>query len=84
MFTTPKYVFKSGELIVRDGQIVKVVTGATHVARPDYDPGIEDRISDYFDRFGTVSMDHLRIHDDEIEGRLGGRIIVQPTGVRLS
>ena len=38
MFAKPEFVFKNGELIVRNGKIVKVVNGATHVARPDYDP----------------------------------------------
>ncbi len=33
MFTTPLFVFKNGDLIVRNGKIVKVVTGATHVVR---------------------------------------------------
>jgi formylmethanofuran dehydrogenase subunit A len=84
MFTTPEFVFKSGELIVRNGRITKVVQGATHVARPEYDPGIEDHIADYFDRFQTVSMDHFRLADDEIAGRDGGSIIIQPTGARVS
>jgi formylmethanofuran dehydrogenase subunit A len=33
MFTTPAFVFKNGEMIVRNGKIVHVVTGATHVVR---------------------------------------------------
>ncbi len=37
MFTKPELVFKNGELIVRDGKVIKVVQGATHVARPEYD-----------------------------------------------
>ena len=41
MFTTPLFVFKNGELIVRDGKVIKVVNGATHVARPEYDRAIE-------------------------------------------
>ena len=39
--TDPKLVFKNGELVVRDGKVIKVVNGATHVARPAYDKSIE-------------------------------------------
>jgi len=82
MFAKPEFVFKAGDLVVRNGEIVKVVHGATHVARPAYDHAIEDVIADHFDRFQTVGIDSVRVHDDEIHGRNGGSIVVQPTGVR--
>lgn len=83
MFTTPEYVFKNGELIVRDGKIVKVVQGATHVARPAYDPSIERSLRDYFTRYHTISLDNFKVGDDEIIGHDKGSIIVQPTGARV-
>ena len=83
MFTTPEYVFKNGDIIVRDGKITKVVQGATHVARPDYDPGIEKRLRDYFTRYHTVSFDNFKVGDDEIIQHDKGSIIVQPTGARV-
>ncbi len=83
MFTTPEYVFKNGELIVRNGKIQKVVQGATHVARPEYDPGIERDLRDYFMRYHTVSLDNFKVADDEIIGHDRGEIIVQPTGARV-
>ncbi|MBL8565547.1 MAG: formylmethanofuran dehydrogenase subunit A [Hyphomicrobiaceae bacterium] len=83
MFTTPEYVFKNGELIVRNGKIKKVVQGATHVARPEYDPAIERDLRDYFTRYHTVSLDNFKVADDEIIGHDKGAIIVQPTGARV-
>ena len=83
MFGTPEMVFKNGELIVRNGKIVKSVQGATHVARPDFDKGIERSLKDYFQRYHTVQMDNFRISDDEIVGSDKGSIIVQPTGARV-
>ena len=82
MFTTPELVFKSGELIVRDGKVIKVVQGATHVARPEYDKAVEKPLKDYFDRYHTMRMENFRLSDDEIieDGR--GEIIVQPTKAR--
>ncbi len=82
MFTAPELVFKNGELIVRNGRIIKLVQGATHVARPSYDAGIERSLRTYFERYHTVRMDNIRIHDDEIINGDNGSIIVQPTGVR--
>jgi formylmethanofuran dehydrogenase subunit A len=84
MFTAPEFVFKNGELIVRNGKIVKVVQGATHVARPSYDRGIERSLKNYFDRFHTVRMENFRLSDDEIIGGDHGAIIIQPTGARVS
>ena len=84
MFATPAMVFKNGELIVRDGKVVKVVQGATHVARPDYDKGIEKSLSDYFDRFHTVRMQNFKVADDEIVNGDKGAIVVQPTAPRMS
>ena len=66
MFHAPEYVFKDGELIVRDGRIVKVVRGATHVVRPDFDRGIEKRLRDYFERYHTIGFDNFPISTDEL------------------
>jgi formylmethanofuran dehydrogenase subunit A len=84
MFTTPEFVFKNGELIVRNGKIVKVVNGATHVARPIYDKGIEKSLKSYFDDFHTVRMGNFRLSDDEIVNYGQGSLIVQPTGARTA
>jgi formylmethanofuran dehydrogenase subunit A len=84
MFTTPLLVFKNGELIVRDGKLIKVVNGATHVARPDYDRAIEKHIAAYFERYHTVRMENFRLSDDEIINGGRGSIIVQPTGARVA
>jgi formylmethanofuran dehydrogenase subunit A len=90
MFTTPLFVFKNGEMIVRNGKIVKVVAGATHVVRPEYDrKRVEKPLKDYFDTYHTVQMENFRIHDDEIItagcGHAPGTcgcLVVHPTGAR--
>ncbi len=78
MFSTPDYVFKDGELIVKNGKIVKVVNGGTHILKPEFDKGIEKSLKRYFDDFQTVSLGNYKMHDDEIieDGR--GKVIVQP------
>ncbi|MGI8853977.1 MAG: formylmethanofuran dehydrogenase subunit A [Methyloceanibacter sp.] len=82
MFATPEYVFKGGELVVKKGKIVKVVQGATHVMRPDYDRSIEKPLNDYFDRFHTMRMENFKLSDDEIVRGDNGAIVVQPTRPR--
>jgi len=84
MFAKPELVFKNGEVIVRDGKVVKVVQGATHVARPQYDKAIEKPLKEYFDNYHTMRMENFRLSDEEIieDGR--GEIIVQPTRARVS
>ncbi len=84
MFATPAMVFKNGELIVRNGKVVKVVQGATHVARPDYDRAIETPLKDYFERFHTVRMENFKLADKEIVEGDRGSIVVQPTKARVS
>ncbi len=84
MFTKPDLLFKNGELIVRNGKIVKVVNGATHVARPHYDPSIEKSLKPYFDDYITVRMDNFRLSDDEIINGGRGSLIIQPTRARAA
>lgn len=66
MFATPEYVFKDGQLVVREGRVVKVVNGAVHAVKTEFDSGIEKPLKDYFDRYMTVKMAHTKLSDDEI------------------
>jgi len=78
MFEKPLYVFKDGEEIVKNGKIVKVVTGGTHTLRPHYDKSIEKQLKKYFDRYMTVKLGNFKIDDDEIVEHGKSKIIVQP------
>ena len=78
MFEKPLYVFKDGEEIVKNGKIVKVITGGTHTLRPDYDKSIEKQLKKYFDRYMTVKLGNFKIDDDEIVEHGKSNIIVQP------
>jgi formylmethanofuran dehydrogenase subunit A len=66
MFSKPSYVFKDGELVVKDGEIIKVVWGKTHTAKPTYDKGVEKGLKEYFDQYHTIQLDNFKIDDDEI------------------
>ena len=78
MFATPAYVFKDGQLIVRDGRVLEEIHGATHAVHPDYDGAIERELDDYFTRYMTVRKDNQRVADDEIRDGGRGALVLHP------
>ncbi len=67
MFDTPKLVFKDGELVVRDGQIVKTVWGATHVAQCDFGHSIEKEVEKWFATWKGTRFSNFVLSKDELE-----------------
>jgi formylmethanofuran dehydrogenase subunit A len=80
MFATPEYVFKDGELIVRDGRLVKITSGSVHVVKPEYDRSIEAEVADYFERYQSTSAQGFRISADELCECGSGLIVHQCRG----
>jgi len=77
MFAKPDYVFKDGELVVRNGQVVKVTWGSTHTVKPEFDRSIEKDLKKYFDQYHTINMENFKVRDDEIAEGGRGKVIVQ-------
>lgn len=77
MFSKPDYVFKDGELVVRNGQVVKVTWGCTHTVKPEFDRGIEKDLKKYFDQYHTINMENFKVREDEIAEGGRGKVIVQ-------
>jgi formylmethanofuran dehydrogenase subunit A len=75
MFGRPDFVFKDGELVVKDGKVVKVVWGATHVTKPAFDMNIEADLKKYFEKYHTIQLDNFKISNDEIHDNGRGKII---------
>ncbi|HBY98603.1 MAG TPA: formylmethanofuran dehydrogenase subunit A [Chloroflexi bacterium] len=61
MFSNPRYVFKSGELIVEEGHIRASPTGKTFFVAPEYDPAIEAPIRDHFDKYMTIVYENYPV-----------------------
>ena len=76
MFSKPEYVFKRGELCVRNGKVCAIPATSTHVVEPDYDRSIEKSLKRYFDRYMTMNLDNFKISRDELEGYNQHSIIV--------
>ncbi|HEY9515921.1 MAG TPA: formylmethanofuran dehydrogenase subunit A [Gemmatimonadaceae bacterium] len=56
MFATPRYVFKSGTLVVNEGQLRRAPAGRRLHVQPAYDHAVIRDIEHWFDRYGTVSF----------------------------
>jgi formylmethanofuran dehydrogenase subunit A len=82
MFERPDYVFKDGELVARNGDVLKIVWGNVHTVKPDFDRGIEKDLKEYFDRYHTMSLDNFVIRDEELEWDGRNQIVVHPCGTR--
>ena len=80
MFAKPDYVFKNGELVVKDGKVVKVVWGATHVTKPAFDIGVEKGLNEYFEKYHTIQLDNFKISNDEIVDDGRGKIVTHTKG----
>jgi formylmethanofuran dehydrogenase subunit A len=51
MFSAADLVFKSGELVVRKGKVVRVTWGRCYHVEPGFDPQVEKRVKAYYDRY---------------------------------
>ena len=78
MFSKPDYVFKDGTMVVKDGEIIKVTWGTTHVVKPEYDISIEKALKPYFDRYHTQKMGNFKMSNDEIVDDGRGSLTIQP------
>jgi formylmethanofuran dehydrogenase subunit A len=76
MFAKPDYVFKDGQLVVKNGEVVKVTWGATHTVRPEFDCAIEKEINKYYDTYHTLKADHVKITDQQMMDDGRGRLSV--------
>jgi formylmethanofuran dehydrogenase subunit A len=66
MFRDAALVFKNGELVVRDGEVVSERVGRAVTVRPERDPTIDRRMRNYFDeRFG-LAPDLLSVSEQAI------------------
>lgn len=61
MFAHPRYVLKDGEIVVRDGHLVRERPGRTLYVAPPYDPGIEADLRVHFDECYTIAFDNYPV-----------------------
>jgi formylmethanofuran dehydrogenase subunit A len=71
MFELPRYVIKSGRIIVEQGEIREPLEGRLLYVAPEYDTGVETDIRRWFERYYSVRfsnypvpLDYLREHEE--------------------
>lgn len=68
MFQLPRYVIKSGRVLVEDGELRETWTGKTLFVAPDYDAEMESRIAAWFEQHYSVRFRNYPLADDEPHG----------------
>jgi len=66
MFATPRYLFKGGELVVEDGQIVREVYGRTWQVAAPHGREVESAFARFVAERGTMPADQYRVDEDEL------------------
>jgi formylmethanofuran dehydrogenase subunit A len=64
MFELPRYVIKSGQLIVEQGDIRDPTNGKTLHVAPDYDRGVEADIARWFESYYSIRFRNYPVSDD--------------------
>jgi formylmethanofuran dehydrogenase subunit A len=67
MFAYPRYVIKSGEVVLEEGEIRKTVEGRGFLVRPTYDEKVEDYLRPLFQQHYTMSFDNYPVELERIE-----------------
>ena len=63
MFSAADLVFKSGDLVVRDGKVVRVTWGKCYHVEPGFDAQIEKRVKAFYDRYYGVDPSWFGVTD---------------------
>jgi formylmethanofuran dehydrogenase subunit A len=61
MFAHPAYVLKDGEVVVRNGKLVKEQPGRTLYVAPEYDQRIEGELREHFESTYTISFENYPV-----------------------
>ncbi len=63
VFSRAAYVLKAGELVIKDGEMVRGTWGKTFRVDTPRDPRVEKVVKDKYQRWGTVSFDNYGVED---------------------
>ena len=68
MFAYPRYVIKSGELIVEEGELRKSLDGRQFAVKPEFDESIEEFLKPQFQQYYTMSFENYPVSCDRVHG----------------
>ncbi|MFO0914019.1 MAG: formylmethanofuran dehydrogenase subunit A [Pirellulales bacterium] len=64
MFELPRYVIKSGQVLVEEGDLRADHLGKTLYVAPDYDLEFESQIADWFEQYYSIRFRNYPVGDD--------------------
>ena len=67
MFELPRYVIKDGIVLVEEGDIRSNYIGKTLYVQPEYDNGLEPRISEWFEDYYSVRFRNYPVSNDYLK-----------------
>jgi formylmethanofuran dehydrogenase subunit A len=68
MFSYPRYVIKSGEVVVEEGELRQSLEGRQFVVKPYYDESIEDYLRPLFQQHYTISFENYPVTPERVHG----------------
>ncbi|HYH68441.1 MAG TPA: formylmethanofuran dehydrogenase subunit A, partial [Urbifossiella sp.] len=68
MFAHPRYVIKSGAVVVEEGEIRLSPEGRQFAVKPRYDEAIEDYLRPLFQQHYTMSFENYPVGADRVHG----------------
>ena len=67
MFSTPRYVFKHGIMVVHDGEILQSVGGRTLTVEPPGGRNLPEDLAEFFAQCYTVKMANYMVEDEYLQ-----------------
>lgn len=67
MFEHPRYVFKSGQMVIEEGEIRNPVEGRSFLVKPHYDEKIEEFLKPLFEDYYTMSFTNYPVEYERLE-----------------
>jgi formylmethanofuran dehydrogenase subunit A len=67
MFSMPRYVLKSGEILVDDGEPRPCGFGTTHHVEPDFDRAVVPSVRAWFERESSISFANFPVDEAVVE-----------------
>lgn len=64
MFSTPRYVVKSGRVIIDNHEFCDDVSGRLLHIAPEYDPAIVDSVRPFFEDYYSIEFDNYAVSDN--------------------
>ena len=62
-FASPRYVVKSGTVVVEEGELRRAPAGRRLYVRPSFDHAVTKQIREHFDRYATVRFENFPVSE---------------------